>query len=281
VTASGTTLLGADDKSGVAVVMAAVEHLVNDPSIVHGTVRVSFTPDEEVGMGVRRFDVKRFGAHCAYTLDGPGSARIEAETFSADAMTVTFQGRNTHPGFATGQMVNSVKVAADFVNRLPKNTLSPETTAERVGFVHPHDMTASVDRTSVHFIIRDFETAQLQVKEDLLRRLAADTVKDWPGSGASFEVTESYRNMRDVLTKHPRVLELAREAIRANGHEPVEGRIRGGTDGSILSEMGLPTPNLSSGQHAFHSRLEWASVQEMELAVRTVVSLCRLWEQKG
>ena len=281
ITASGATLLGADDKSGVAVVMAAVEYLLQNPAILHGPVRVSFTPDEEIGRGVRRFDVERFGAYCAYTLDGPGSARMECETFSADAMTVTFQGRNTHPGFATGQMVNAVKVAADFVNRLPKDGLSPETTKDRESFVHPHGVKASVDRTSVDFIIRDFETSGLTVKEDLLKKLAQETCAAWPGSTVTFEVTEQYRNMRDVLAKHPKVLELAREAIRATGHEPIEGRIRGGTDGSILSEMGLPTPNLSSGQHAFHSRLEWASVQEMEAAVRTVVKLCELWEQKG
>lgn len=281
VTASGATLLGADDKTGVAVIMAALEHLLQNPGIAHGPVRVSFTPDEEIGRGVRRFDVKRFGAYCAYTLDGPGIARIEAETFSADAMTVTFQGRNTHPGFATGQMVNAVKIAADFVNRLPKDSLAPETTQDRDGFVHPNDMRASVDRTSVDFIIRDFETAGLAVKEDFLKQLAHETCTAWPGSTATFKITEQYRNMREVLERNPKVMELAREAIRANGHTPVEGRIRGGTDGSILSEMGLPTPNLSSGQHAFHSRLEWASVQEMETAVNVVVRLAQLWEQKG
>ncbi|HEY6194906.1 MAG TPA: peptidase T [Candidatus Eisenbacteria bacterium] len=280
VTASGTTLLGADDKSGVAVVMAAVEHLVKNPSIPHGPIRISFTPDEEIGRGVRQFDVKRFGARCAYTLDGAGLGTLEAETFSADSMTVTFQGRNTHPGFAHGVMVNAVKVAADFVNRLPKDTLSPETTKDRDGFVHPNGITASVDRTSVHFIIRDFDTANLAVKEDLLKKLAHDTARDWPGSSASFEVKESYRNMRDVVAKHPEILELARGAMRKAGVTPIEGRIRGGTDGSILSEMGLPTPNLFSGQHRFHSRLEWVSVQDMEIAVKVVVNLAQLWEQE-
>lgn len=281
VTASGTTLLGADDKAGVAVVMAAIEHLVKNPGLAHGPIRVSFTPDEEIGRGVRHFDVKRFGARYAYTLDGAGLGTLEAETFSADAMTVTFQGRNTHPGFAFDTMVNAVKVAADFVNRLPKDTLSPETTRDREGFVHPNDITASVDRTSVHFIIRDFETAQVAVKEQQLERLANDTVKDWPGASASFEVKESYRNMRDVIAKHPEIVELAREAIRKTGVTPIDGRIRGGTDGSILSEMGLPTPNLFSGQHCFHSRLEWVSVQDMELAVRVVVNLAQLWEERG
>jgi tripeptide aminopeptidase len=281
VTASGDTLLGADDKAGVAVVMAAVEHLVRNPSVPHGTLRIAFTPDEEIGRGVRQFDIARFGARYAYTLDGAGLGTLEAETFSADSMTVTFQGRNTHPGFATGVMVNAVKVAADFINRLPKDTLSPEKTKDKEGFVHPNDITASVDRTKVHFIIRDFETSQLVVKEEFVKKLAIDTVKDWPGSSAMFEVKESYRNMRDEIARHPQILELAREAIRESGMTPTETSIRGGTDGSILTEMGLPTPNLFSGQHRFHSRLEWVSSQDMEIAARTIVNLARLWEAKG
>ncbi|HTJ61829.1 MAG TPA: peptidase T [Candidatus Saccharimonadales bacterium] len=281
VTASGDTLLGADDKAGVAVVMAAVEHLVRNPGVPHGTLRIAFTPDEEIGRGVRQFDIARFGARYAYTLDGAGLGTLEAETFSADSMTVTFQGRNTHPGFATGVMVNAVKVAADFINRLPKDTLSPEKTKDKEGFVHPNDITASVDRTKVHFIIRDFETSELAVKEEFLKKLAIDTVKDWPGSSAMFEVKESYRNMRDEIARHPQILELAREAIRESGMTPIETSIRGGTDGSILTEMGLPTPNLFSGQHRFHSRLEWVSSQDMEIAARTIVNLARLWEAKG
>jgi tripeptide aminopeptidase len=281
VTASGDTLLGADDKAGVAVVMAAVEHLVRNPGVPHGTLRIAFTPDEEIGRGVRQFDIARFGARYAYTLDGAGLGTLEAETFSADSMTVTFQGRNTHPGFATGVMVNAVKVAADFINRLPKDTLSPEKTKDKEGFVHPNDITASVDRTKVHFIIRDFETSQLAVKEEFLKKLAIDTVTDWPGSSAMFEVKESYRNMRDEIARHPQILELAREAIRESGMTPTETSIRGGTDGSILTEMGLPTPNLFSGQHRFHSRLEWVSGQDMEIAARTIVNLARLWEAKG
>ena len=281
VTASGDTLLGADDKAGVAVVMAAVEHLVRNPGVPHGTLRIAFTPDEEIGRGVRQFDIARFGARYAYTLDGAGLGTLEAETFSADSMTVTFQGRNTHPGFATGVMVNAVKVAADFINRLPKDTLSPEKTKDKEGFVHPNDITASVDRTKVHFIIRDFETSQLVVKEEFVKKLAIDTVTDWPGSSAMFEVKESYRNMRDEIARHPQILELAREAIRESGMTPIETSIRGGTDGSILTEMGLPTPNLFSGQHRFHSRLEWVSAQDMEQAVRMLVNLARLWESKG
>ncbi len=281
VTASGRTLLGADDKSGVAVAMAALEWLLAHPEVKHGAVRVAFTPDEEIGRGVRRFDVRRFGARCAYTLDGEGLGRIDSETFSADSMRVVFQGFNTHPGLATGQMVNSLKVAADFVNRLPKDGLAPETTRGREGFVHPNFMDTSVDRTSVEFIIRDFETAQLAVHEQCLERLARETVADWPGSSVSFEVVPAYRNMRDILAGHPEVVEYAREAIRRAGIEVQEAVIRGGTDGSVLSALGLPTPNLFTGQHAFHSRLEWISVEDMEKSVEVVVNLARIWEERA
>ena len=281
VTASGTTLLGADDKSGVAVAMAAIEWLLAHPEVKHGAVRVAFTPDEEIGRGVRRFDVARFGARCAYTLDGEGLGRIDSETFSADSMSVTFQGFNTHPGLATGQMVNSLKVAADFLNRLPKDALSPETTRDREGFVHPNHMDTTVDCTSVRFIIRDFETAKLAEHERLLERLARETVADWPGSSVSFEVRATYRNMRDVLAKHPQVLDHAREAITRAGLKVEEAVIRGGTDGSILSELGLPTPNLFTGQHAFHSRLEWISEEDMEKSVEVVLHLIRIWEERA
>jgi len=281
VTASGTTLLGADDKSGVAVIMALAQYLKEQPHVPHGTIRLSFTPDEEVGRGVRRFDVKGFGAHCAYTLDGAALGTYEAETFSADACNVTFQGFNTHPGFATGKMVNSIKVAADFLNRLPKNGLAPETTSEREGFVHPNTFDATVDRTTVKFIIRDFVTAGLAEKEALLEKLAREAVADWPGSSVTVEVKQQYRNMREVLDKHPEVVAYAREAIARAGMEPQMTSIRGGTDGSILSEMGLPTPNLFTGQHNFHSRLEWITVQDLERSVETCLELVKLWEEKA
>ncbi|MCC6348573.1 MAG: peptidase T [Candidatus Eisenbacteria bacterium] len=281
VTASGRTLLGADDKSGVAVIMALLQHLTEHPEIAHGTLRVSFTPDEEVGRGVRKFDIQRFGAHCAYTLDGAALGTYEAETFSADSMNVTFQGFNTHPGFATGRMVSAIKVAADFVNRLPKDGLAPETTAGRDGFVHPHAVEASVDRTTVKFIIRDFVTAGLAQKESLVEKLARQTVADWPGSSAAVEVKPTYRNMREVLDRHPDVVANAREAIRRAGLEPVATAIRGGTDGSILSEMGLPTPNLFTGQHNFHSRLEWISAQDLERSVETCLELVKIWEEQA
>ena len=281
VTASGSTLLGADDKSGVAVAMAAAEYLMQHPEIPHGAVRLAFTPDEEIGLGVHHFDVARFGAYCAYTLDGDTTGRINVETFSADSMTVTFQGFNTHPGLAKDRMVNSVKVASDFVARLPKDALSPETTGDRDGFVHPNDMIATVDRTEVKFIIRDFRTAGLAEKEAFLERIARETVAAWPGSSVTVDVRPQYRNMREVLDRFPKVTENAREAIRRAGLTPLEVPIRGGTDGSILSAMGLPTPNLFTGQHNFHSRLEWISAHDMEKSAAVVVELIKLWEEQA
>jgi tripeptide aminopeptidase len=281
VTASGTTLLGADNKAGVAEIVAAAEFLVAHPEIPHGVVRIGFTPDEEVGRGTQHFDVARFGARYAYTMDGAKRGTLEIETFSADAMTVTFQGFNTHPGFAKGRMVNSIKVAADFIDRLPKDRLAPETTEGREGFVHPYVVDASVDRTSVKFLIRDFATPGLAEKETMLERLARETAADWPGVSVSVKVVESYRNMKQVLDQHPQVVENAREAIRRAGLSPIETAIRGGTDGSRLSFMGLPTPNVFAGEHNFHSRLEWVSVQDMEKAVETIVHLCRVWEERS
>jgi tripeptide aminopeptidase len=281
ITASGTTLLGADDKSGVAIIMAAVEYLLANLDIAHGPIRVGFTPDEEIGRGTEHFDVKRFGALCAYTLDSSDRGQLDAETFSADAMTFVFQGFNTHPGYAKGRMVNAIKVAADFLQRLPKDRLSPETTEGREGFVHPYVMEASVDRTSVKLLIRDFETSRLKEKEALLERLARETVAAWPGASVSFEVKETYRNMKEILDRFPQVMENAREAIRRAGLEVRESWVRGGTDGSRLSHMGLPTPNLFTGQHNFHSRLEWVSAQDMEKAAEVVVNLCRIWEERA
>ena len=276
ITASGTTLLGADDKAGVAVIVAAAAHLMAHPEIAHGPIRIAFTPDEEIGRGADRFDVRRFGAECAYTLDGGGAGELEFESFSADVLRVTFLGFNTHPGYARGTMVNAIKAAARFVDRLPAGQLSPESTAGYEGYVHPYQMEASVDRTSVRVLLRDFVTTALRgqqaLVEDLARQVAGET-----GTRVEFEVKEQYRNMREVLDRHPAVVERAREAIRAAGLTPIEKPIRGGTDGSRLSFMGLPTPNLFAGEHNFHSRLEWTSRQDLELAVRTVVALARLW----
>ncbi len=281
VTASGTTLLGADDKAGVAEIMAAAEYLLKHPEIPHGPIRIGFTPDEEIGNGTRFFDVARFGAAYAYTMDGETAGILDTSTFSADSMAVIFQGFITHPGMAKGRMINSIKIAADFLSRLPKDGLSPETTEGLEGFVHPNDMIAAVDRTTVRFIIRDFSTPGLREKEDLLERLARETVADWPGSSVRFEVQESYRNLREVLDRHPEVVENAREAYRRSGLTPVDGAIRGGTDGSRLSFMGLPTPNIFAGGHQFHSRLEWVAVQDMEKAVEVIVNLARVVEERA
>ena len=281
ITASGKTLLGADDKGGVAEIVAAAEYLIAHPEIPHGVIRVGFTPDEEVGAGTRYFDTKRFGAAFAYTMDGEGRGRIDTQTFSADAMTVTFRGLNTHPGTAKGMMVNTIKIAADFIRRLPQDRLSPETTDGFDGFVHPYAMEASVESTSVKFIIRDFDAAKLREKESLIETLAQTAVGGWPGASVTFKVEESYRNLKQVLDRHPRVVEYAKEALRAAGLEPRETAVRGGTDGSRLSAMGLPTPNLSAGGRNFHSRLEWTSAQDMEKATEVIVHLCRIWEEKS
>lgn len=281
ITASGTTLLGADNKSGVAEIVAAAEYLMKHREIPHGVIRVGFTPDEEVGNGTKYFDVAKFGAKFAYTMDGETLGEIEMETFSADSMTVTFQGFNTHPGYAKGKMVNSIKVAADFINRLPKDSLSPEKTEGYEGYVHPYVVNASVDATSVKLLIRDFKTPALAEKEAFLEKLAKATAADWPGCTVAFKVDESYRNMREVLDHHPDVVECAREAIRRSGLTVREHPIRGGTDGSRLCFMGLPTPNIFAGEHNFHSRLEWVSAEDMEKAVEVIVNLVQVWEERG
>ena len=277
VTASGLTLLGADDKAGIAEIMAAVEHLVTNADAVHGPLRIAFTPDEEIGRGANHFDVARFGAVCAYTLDGGGRGELEFESFSADAITVTLRGFNTHPGYAKGRMVNAIRMAADFVAALPRDEMSPETTDGYEGYLHPYQLQASVDRTSVKVLVRDFVTSALKDKAALVERLARDVVQRYPGAAVEFTVEESYRNMREVLERHPQVVEHARQAIRLAGIEPVERPIRGGTDGSRLSFMGLPTPNLFAGEHNFHSRLEWVSAQDMDKAVEVIVRLAGVW----
>jgi tripeptide aminopeptidase len=281
VTASGATLLGADNKAGVAEIVAAAEYLMKHPEIPHGAIRVGFTPDEEVGNGTKYFDVQKFGAACAYTMDGETKGEIEMETWSADAITISFQGNNTHPGYAKGKMVNAIKVAADFINRLPKDRLSPETTEGYDGFVHPYVVNAAVEKTSVKLLLRDFKTATLREQEALLTRLARETVAAWPGSSVEFKVDESYRNMKEVLDQHPQVVENAREAIRRTGLTLREHPIRGGTDGSRLCFMGLPTPNIFAGEHNFHSRLEWVSAQDMELAAKVIIELAKVWEERA
>jgi tripeptide aminopeptidase len=274
VTASGTTLLGADDKAGVAAIVEAAAVLVSHPDVSHGRIRIGFTPDEEIGRGANRFDVGRFGAAYAYTLDGGNAGELEFESFSADLMRVAFVGFNTHPGYAKGKMVNAIRAAARFVDRLPRERLSPETTDGYDGFVHPYQLEASVDRTSVRVLLRDHVTARLREQERLVRTLA-EGVAGETGTRVEIEIDEQYRNMREVLDHHPHVVERARRAIRAVGLAPIEKPIRGGTDGSRLSFMGLPTPNLFAGEHNFHSRLEWTSRQDLEKAVAVILEIAK------
>ena len=279
VTASGTTLLGADNKSGVAEIVTAAEYLLNHPELRHGPIRIAFTPDEEIGRGTKHFDVGAFGAVCAYTMDGGSRGDLEYESFSADAFTATFIGFNTHPGFAKGRMVNAIKAAAAFVDLLPRDALAPEHTEGYEGFVHPYAMQAGVDRTSVRLIVRDFQTAELKTKKRCSNRSHARPPPRFPGLRLETTVEEQYRNMREVLDRHPAVVDHARQAMRRAGLTVRERPIRGGTDGSRLSFMGLPTPNLFAGEQNFHSRLEWVSVQDMEKAVQVIVELAQVWEE--
>jgi tripeptide aminopeptidase len=281
ITASGRTLLGADNKAGVAEIMGAAEVLLAHPEIAHGKIRIGFTPDEEVGNGTKYFDVARFGARYAYTMDGETRGEVESETFSADTFVVTFQGCNTHPGYAKGKMVNSIRVAADFIGRLPQDKLSPETTEGYEGYVHPYVVDASVERTTVRVLVRDFAEPGLKDKERALERWAREAETAHPGCKVETKVEESYRNMKEVLDQHPNVIENAREGIRRAGLEVRERPIRGGTDGSRLCFMGLPTPNVFAGEHAFHSRSEWVSAQDMHKAVETIVEIARVWEERA
>jgi len=279
VTADGTTLLGADNKAGLAEIVDAVRFLKQNPQIRHGTIKILFTPDEEIGRGVDKVDLERLGADFAYTIDGEAAGNVEDETFSADGAVLTIQGVSAHPGFAKGRMENAVKIAARIVELLPKDTCSPETTEGREGFLHPLSVDAELDRATLKFIIRDFTESGLKDKAALLETIVKDALRDFPKSSYRLEVTPQYRNMKQVLDRHPRLIENAMEAVRRAGLKPVRASIRGGTDGSRLSYMGLPCPNIFAGEHAFHSRLEWVSVQDMQAAVRTIVHLAMIWEE--
>ena len=279
VTASGTTLLGADNKAGVAEIVTAAEYLMAHPEVPHGPIKIAFTPDEEVGRGTQYFDVKAFGATYAYTMDGSARGELEYESFSADAMTLAFIGFNTHPGYAKGRLINAIKVAADFIAHLPRET-SPEATDGYDGFVHPYVLQGGSERANVRFIVRDFKTAALKEKEEMIERLAVAAASRY-GARVEVSIEEQYRNMRKVLDRHPHVVDNAREAIRRAGIAVRERPIRGGTDGSKLSFMGLPTPNIFAGEHNFHSRLEWVSVQDMEKAVEVIVNLAAIWDERA
>ncbi|HZR88973.1 MAG TPA: peptidase T [Bradyrhizobium sp.] len=281
VTTDGTTLLGADNKAGVAEIMDAAQFLVQNPQIKHGTIKILFTPDEEIGRGVDKVDLNKLAADFAYTIDGESAGQIEDETFSADAATITIQGVSTHPGFAKGKMEHAIKIAAAIIERLPKDTCSPETTEGKQGFLHPIGISGALEQTTIGFIVRDFSVAGLKEKEALLERIVKDVMKDYPRSTYRMEVKEQYRNMKEVIDRHPQTVEYAIEAIRRAGLKPERSSIRGGTDGSRLSFMGLPCPNIFAGEHAFHSRLEWVSRQDMEKAAETMVHLAMIWEERA
>lgn len=281
ITTDGTTLLGADNKAGVAEIVDAFNYLITHPEVKHGTLKICFTPDEEVGRGTEKIDLKKLGAQFAYTIDGSTRGEMETETFSADAMTVKFHGKNIHPGFAKNKMVNAVKVAARFIEKLPKNTLSPETTEKKEGFVHPTTFNANEELATVKFIIRDFVTEKLAEKEELVKKLAEEAAAEFPGARAEVEVKEQYRNMKYILDKYPQVGDNAIEAMKRLKIEPILSPIRGGTDGSRLSYMGLPTPNIFAGEQSFHSKLEWVAIQDMEMAVRVIVELAQVWEERA
>lgn len=279
ITASGTTLLGADDKAGVAVIMDAAAQLMRDPGIVHGKIRLLFTPDEEIGRGVDKADLGKLGADIAYTLDGSERGSLEDETFSADAVDVTFNGISAHPGFAKGKLVNALKIAAAFIDALPRMGLSPETTSGREGFLHPVHMKGTAESATVSFILRDFRTAKLDDYHTLLENTAHEVLTRFPGASHSIVRHEQYRNMKEVLDRHPQIVAFAAEAIKRAGMELRKHPVRGGTDGSRLSFMGLPCPNIFTGEMAFHSKHEYVSVQDMQKAVETVVHLAQIWTE--
>jgi tripeptide aminopeptidase len=281
ITASGNTLLGADDKAGVAIIMDAAHFLMQNPQVKHGEIRLLFTPDEEVGRGVAKVDLEKLNASFGYTLDSGELGHFEYENFSADSVSIKISGVSAHPGYAKGKMENAIKIASEIIAKLPKDKLTPETTENKEGFIHPVKIEGELENASLLFIIRDFETAKLAEYETLLENIMNDVLKEYPNSTADFEVKEQYRNMKDHLEKNPQVIEYAVEAIKKAGIEPVVGSIRGGTDGAMLSHMGVPTPNLFAGQQGIHSKYEWASVQDMQKAVDTVVNICSIAEENA
>jgi tripeptide aminopeptidase len=279
ITASGTTLLGADDKAGVAVIMDLAAYLIQHPEIKHGKIRILFTPDEEIGRGVNKVDMQRLGAHYGYTLDGGERGHLEGESFSADGVTVVFNGISAHPGYAKGKMVSAIKAASAFVNMLPRNEWCPEVTEGKEGFVHPVHIEGGIERASVQFIIRDFDTAQLVHHEERLRSIVQKAVAEFPGMQTEFIIKEQYRNMREILDKEPQVMAYAEEAYQRADIKAERISIRGGTDGSRLSFMGLPCPNIFTGEMGIHSKQEYVSVQDMEKAVEILVELSKVWEE--
>ena len=281
ITASGTTLLGADNKAGLAAIMTAIEYLAKYPNIKHGNIKILFTPDEEIVRGTKNVDLKRLDADFGYTVDGETLGSIENETFSADGVEILIHGVSAHPGFAKGKMQNAIKIGSEIIAALPKTELSPESTEGMQGFIHPTDIQGNVETCKLSFIIRDFDEKGLFEKEDLLKKITVNVLRNYPGTTFDFKVNEQYRNMKVILDNCPQVTENAIEAIKRAGVEPKLQSIRGGTDGSRLSFMGLPCPNIFAGEHAFHSKLEWVSVQDMLKAAEVIVNLAKIYEEKA
>lgn len=279
ITASGLTLLGADDKAGVAIIMQLAQELMNNSSHIHGDVRILFTPDEEVGRGVDKLEMDKLNADIGYTLDGGPRGSLEGDTFSANSMTIRFKGVSAHPGYAKGKMVNAVKVMSYFIDQLPPASFSPETTSGSQGFVHPYNSKGQLEESSVDFLIRDFDTQNLEKHQKVLTDLAEATIHHFEGSSFEVEVKEQYRNMREVLDEHPHIEANALQAMKRIGIEPQQDLVRGGTDGSRLSFMGLPCPNLFTGEMAIHSKHEYVSVQDMEAAVKTCIEILKVYEE--
>ena len=281
ITASGNTLLGADDKSGVAIIMDMANYMMQHPAIKHGTIKILFTPDEEVGKGTVKLDVKKLGADFAYTLDGGELGTLEDETFSADGVVITIHGVSAHPGYAKNKLVNALKIAGEVLALLPKNEFSPETTSHREGFIHPVRMDGIAEKATLEFIVRDFITVNLAKHESRLKNIVTDIVSKYPNTHFEFEVQEQYRNMKEILDQFPNVIAFAKEAYNRVGISFVNEPIRGGTDGSRLSFMGLPCPNIFTGMQAIHSKLEWIGVKDMEKSVEVLIELIKVWEEKG
>ena len=280
ITASGTTLLGADNKAGVAEIMDACCQLMHRPEIKHGVIKILFTPDEEIGRGVDKADIGKIGAYAAYTIDGESAGNLENETFSAHGAKLTINGVSAHPGFAKGKMESAIKIAGQIVAALPYE-LSPEGTEHMQGFVHPVAIEGHVETATIDFIVRDFDDRKLEHHAHVIRQVAADVLKNFPDSSFDLQIKPQYRNMKSVLDRHPEIVDYGMEAIKRAGMQPKLCSIRGGTDGSRLSFMGLPCPNIFAGEHAFHSKQEWVSVQDMEKAVETILQLCAIWEERS
>ncbi len=281
ITADGTTLLGADNKAGVAEIMDAAYQMMTNPSIKHGDIKILFTPDEEIGRGVDKVNLKKLGADYAYTIDGETRGHIEDETFSADGVSIQINGVASHPGFAKDKMENAIKIASEIIAALPKDKLSPESTEGREGFIHPTSLSSSMESAKLSFIIRDFDTKKLAEHEAFLESIVKEVIKNYAGSTYTFEVQNQYRNMKEIVDQHPHMIDYAIQAIERAGMKAHRGGIRGGTDGSRLSFMGLPCPNIFAGEHAFHSKLEWVSVGDMRLVVETLVNLAEIWQENS